>query len=455
MAAMAGGRGWRRWHGDLIGLAVVAIPGTLIFADIYINNSRSICSIAESTGFEKVVGLCIPDEVKNKPKEKKARGPELSFETFVYFANALAAESEALRGGEGGSGDLRDLEDAVAALQAVSVVPDPSQSLILRMISMGDMDGLEEVMGEMVMRQVETAMAMERDGDPLSIESLAQASESARHSGAIAAARSVVRAVDMYETAVGLNPDDAAAHTGLSRQYARQDMLPEAREAAQTSVDKALTENELIAALTQLGDVERASGDLDAAWAAYEQSHEAISALRETGAPLTREQNVAAHWGLRRHAALALEKQDYEAAKAYYEQARIVASDLLAGEPDNPMRKRALAEALENLALVAYEQQDWEGALPLYEQALGLREELRRIDPFYIAWRRELVTTYGRMGEVLEGLGETGRALSFVGRAAALAETVASEYPDVEAHRETFEALRARENELRLSLSEA
>jgi tetratricopeptide (TPR) repeat protein len=175
---------------------------------------------------------------------------------------ARAAELE--RALTEGQEERKALRAAVAALadKAEEADAPPKFDQALAALAEGQTEQAEQIFAEIVARKAAEGAAANRE-----------AAEAARHLGALAYLDDTRKAIEAYQTATRLDPDDTWSWILLGRLYQRAGNLASAEQAFQKARDVAERSGngrDDMAADHGLGDVRVARGDLSGAAAAYE-----------------------------------------------------------------------------------------------------------------------------------------------------------------------------------------
>ena len=162
-------------------------------------------------------------------------------------------------------------------------------------------------------------------------------------------------------------------------------------------------------ALSQIGEVRLAEGNLAAAAKAFGES-------RALGADLIRRNPANTEW----QAGLGTTEfwvgntfrlqGDLPGALRHFEAYREVAAGLVAREPGNPEWQLEHSYGYSNVAAVLEAQGDLAGALAQLELALPAIRGVAASDPEHVEWQRSVATTHNRIGVVLQKLGRLREA---------------------------------------------
>jgi tetratricopeptide (TPR) repeat protein len=211
-----------------------------------------------------------------------------------------------------------------------------------------------------------------------------EAAEAARHLGAIAYVNDTAKALQAYQTATELDPDDSWSWVYLGRLYQQAGDLAAAEQAfdeARAVAERAGDERDVMVADNSLGDVRVATGDLPGALAAYE-------------------------------AALA------------------TAQVLTAQDPGNTGWQRDLSVSHNKIGDVQRAQGNLGQALESYRASLALAERLAAADPGNAGWQRDLALSYGCIAAIDALQGERERALAALRQGRAIIARLREASPD-------------------------
>ena len=228
---------------------------------------------------------------------------------------------------------------------------------------------------------------------------IAETAETYKQAGALAFLNDTQRALDAYEKAIALTPDDAATRNQLGHLYLRVGRLDDAQAAYQTILAAAGAHDKEweAKALGNLGLVAQTRGDL----AAAEDYHRRSLALEEE---LGRKEGMADT--LCNLGTVALTRGDLDAAEDYYSRALALEEEL--------GRKEGMANQLAGLGLVSRTRGDLDAAEDYHRRALALNEELGR--------KEGMASDLGNLGLVSRTRGDLAAAEDYHRRSLALEE---------------------------------
>ena len=272
---------------------------------------------------------------------------------------------------------LSELQDsgafraAVLALVGQSKDPNAPRGIdrALEMLRQGETAAAETALAEILDRRLQERATAS-----------AEAAEAARNLGAIAYLNDTDKAIEAYEKAIELDPDDTWSWILLGRLYKRAGSLADAEQAFQKArevAERAGSEHDVMIAIGNLGDVYADKGDLAGAMAAY-----------EVGVAITKR--------------------------------------LDAEESDHALWKRELSVSLNKIGDVRVAQGDRAGALEAYEESRAIRAELAARDPNNALWQRDLSFSYQRIGDIRRAAGDLAGAYNAYERSRAIRDQLAA-----------------------------
>jgi serine/threonine-protein kinase len=188
-------------------------------------------------------------------------------------------------------------------------------------------------------------------------------------------------------------------------------------------------------ALTQIGEVRTAQGDLEAAQQAFD---EALTLAEDVTERAPDQLDYLAHLGAAHFwvGSVHFWRRDTSAAAREFRRYLDVAEGLVGREPDNLSWQMELSYAHSNLGAVLREAGEPREALEEFRQALAINERVVDADPSSTEWLSELADARSWVAETLAELGELRPALA-EGRAyqAALRELVSANPGDAQLQR--------------------
>jgi len=201
--------------------------------------------------------------------------------------------------------------------------------------------------------------------------------------GAIVGLRDSQRALESYEKALALDPDDidtlfwAGSHQidlgDLNKAQSRLEHVLKLAESGNMAFYK-------YGALLGLGDIKQRRGDLRSALKSYEDS-------------------------------------------------LAIAGPLAASDPGNAEWQHNLSVSYDDVGDVQMAQGDLEGARESYSDSLAIREGLAKADPSNLEWQRDLYVSFKKIGDEQEAQGDFESALKSYEGGLAIAERLAASDP--------------------------
>lgn len=163
-------------------------------------------------------------------------------------------------------------------------------------------------------------------------------------------------------------------------------------------------------ALTQIGEVRVAQGDLEAAGRSLEEAHALASGL-------VARRPDAGDWLLGLGAIefwlgnVAWLRGDLPAAEERFRAYLAVAERLVALDATNPDFRLELAYAHSNLGTIQQARGEHRGALDHFRRTIDAKRQLAESDPDNLEWQRELASSLSWLGQTLLAEGELGEAI--------------------------------------------
>ncbi len=228
-----------------------------------------------------------------------------------------------------------------------------------------------------------------------------------------------------------LAPDDVSAFVDLGDLFVTTGPLEKAEKAYRGAEAAALrqgSERDLAMALSRLGGVEAAQGNLPAALKSYSDSlaireHLAQSDPGNAGW----QRDLAVAWGM---VGIVQEAQgDLPAALKSYQDGLVVFERLAKSDAGNALWQRDLSVSYEKVGGVEEAQGNLPAALKSYSGSLAIRERLAKSGPGNALWQRDLSVAYDNVGGVEEAQGNLPAALKSYSGSLAIAERLAKSDP--------------------------
>jgi tetratricopeptide (TPR) repeat protein len=301
-----------------------------------------------------------------------------------------------------------------------------------------------------------------------------------RNLGAIAGLRDPKQALEAYEKALALDPDDLDSllwagwiridHGDLNEAQARfermlalaktddqgfyrywallglgdikgrrgdlagalrsyNDGLEIVNRLAQSDSGNAGWQRDLSASHTYVGDVQVAQGDLAGALKSYRDGLEIINRLAQSD-PANTDWQRGLSVSLNKVGDVRKAQGDLAGAlKSYYDGLEIINS-LAQSDPGNAQWQSDLSASHTYVGDVQVAQGDLAGALKSYRDSRAIAERLAQSDPGSAGWRSDLLALYNRIGDVQEQQGDLAGALKSFRDSVAIADRLSQSDPD-------------------------
>ena len=290
---------------------------------------------------------------------------------------------------------------AVQALAEKAREPDapPNVEQALALLPEGRTTEAEAIFAEIMERkQVEGTAALQ------------EAAAAARHLGALAFLDSTKKAIEAYETATRLDPDDTWSWIFLGRLYQRAGNLAAAEQAfqeAREAAERAGDERDMMVADHETRDDERgARGDLSRVhWQAYEADTANGREARAAQDP--------SNTGWQRDLSVSFTRSATCRARGAIWRRRCRPTRTASPSPRSwPRRTRATAEWQRDLSVsfnkigdVQSARGNLDAALKAYQDGLAIAEKLAAQDPSNTGWQRDLSVSFNNIGDVQSARG--------------------------------------------------
>ncbi len=252
-----------------------------------------------------------------------------------------------------------------------------------------------------------------------------------RHLGAIAGLADPKRALEAYEEAVALDPDDIASLYWAGAILVDYGDLTNAQKRLERVSKLAGTGDQPFYkcwALTCLGDIKQKRGDLSGALKSFLNGLAIIDLLAKSD-PGNAGWQYALGMSNGRIGGVQIAQGDLGAALKSYETNRDIIYGLANSDPGNAGWQRDLSVALNKVGGVQKDQGDLLGALKSYSDSLAIRELLAKSDPGNAQWQRNLSVAHCFVGNVQVAQGDLDGALKSYGDYVATAELLAKSDP--------------------------
>ncbi|MGC2223375.1 MAG: tetratricopeptide repeat protein [Methylocella sp.] len=234
-----------------------------------------------------------------------------------------------------------------------------------------------------------------------------------RNLGAIAGLADPKRALEAYEKALALDPDDVQSLLGagwIQIDYGDLNKAQERLERVQKLAQSDYQTSYKYAAAGGLGEVKYRRGDLTGALQSYRDTIPIIDRLAKSdpgNAGWQRDLSVSHN----RIGGVQQAQGDLAGALKSYEADLAISDRLARSDPGNAGWQRDLSVSYEKIGDVQKAQGDLAGALKSYSDSLAIRDRLARSDPGNAGWQRDLSVSYEKIGDVQQAQGDLACAL--------------------------------------------
>ena len=369
-----------------------------------------ICRIEEPT-LEELQKLV--DYLKRKEAEGKLTTEEqynLDRYERLLIETALEQLSEALP--LGAQVEEQAQKDLQAAAREIVEEGDEEERKAIALIADGNVRG-----GLKILKEIAEA-------------STTETSERWRRLGRLAYQTDTELALKAYERLDDLHTLQTWDAIYLSRLYARSGNLNSAaavvREALREAGGK--VDRDRMVLLSQLGNVQRAQGDLAAALESYRSGlaiAEKLAASDPSNTGWQRDLSVSHE----RIGDVRQSQGDLAAALESYRSGLAIAEKLAASDPSNTGWQRDLSVSHNKIGDVQRAQGDLAAALESYRSGMAIREKLAASDPSNTGWQRDLSVSHNKIGDVQQAQGDLAAALESYRSGLAIAEKLAASDP--------------------------
>ena len=417
----------RHW-GKATALALV-VAGFLGWYDAVRNNGRLfVCDAAALLGQSEAVLFC-RDEVARPDDSNqlelleylRARENQLSPQRHAELRRLEAyledRAFEVLRraaGFEGADADVRAETDARDAVRETIEEGDREERRALALIAEGQLNA-----GLKLLSDLASESARENAAQWLRI-------------GALAYGVDTERAIDAFERAIAIEPNNAAAHIRLSELYrssfasGRLDLALIASRRGSEIADHpvvasraAIEEGSVLVHLGRLSDaLSRRQAGLQIIESASTNSPNDLQVKHQLGVNLLRVGELQADLG------------DLDLAKQTLYHSLELLQQVTALDPNNAGWQRDVLVSHERIGDVLIDQGGLSGALKSYQASIAIAERLADADPNNAGWKRQLSVSQEKVGDALVGLGDLSGALGSYQASMAIRERLASTDPN-------------------------
>jgi tetratricopeptide (TPR) repeat protein len=312
------------------------------------------------------------EEQKRRDDEQRKRDEEFRTQLAAMQADYRALAGKLVGGApQAAPGQAQAVREAVAATVQGAAEGDER---LKRALALLDENKIEEA--SVLLRQV-----AEEKEQAAKISSR-EAAAAYRHLGAIAGLADPKRALEAYEKALQLDPDDVDSLVG----------------AGQLQLERG-----------QLDDAER-------------RLRRVVSVARDG-------QKSHRHWAQLGLGDILVQRGDLTAALREYQQAAEVADRLAKADPGNAVWQRDLSVSHNKVGDVLVAQGNLAEALTAYRDSLTIAERLAHTDPGNAVWQHDLLVSHNKVGDVLVAQGNLAEALTAYRDSLAIAERLAKADP--------------------------
>lgn len=230
-----------------------------------------------------------------------------------------------------------------------------------------------------------------------------------RDAGLLAYDRDVSTALQAFEDAAALEPNDIWTHIYISRLSRAVGDTTRASAAAHRAVEIDSDDRDQSCALSEFGDVARQEGDLPAARRAYGDSLTLFRILVDSDPQNADWQRDLAiiHNKLGDVARL---EGDLSGARQAYEDGLVIFKALADNDPQNTIAQRDLSVSYNKIGDVARQEGDVSTARKAYEDSLAIRKALTDLDSQSAYAQRDLSISYNRLGDIARQEGDLATA---------------------------------------------
>ncbi|GAB4198968.1 MAG: hypothetical protein Tsb002_34230 [Wenzhouxiangellaceae bacterium] len=216
--------------------------------------------------------------------------------------------------------------------------------------------------------------------------------------------------IKRYEEIVALDPRVHWDWVELTRLYVAAGQLQPALTSARQSLATSADDRDQSVAFNELGAIQIALGDLNAALQAFQQSYDILksladddpssaSARRDLAVSLSQIGNVRQAQG------------DLNAALLAFQQSLAIAQRLADDDPSSASARHDLAVSLSQIGNVRQAQGDLNAALQAFQQSYEILQRLADDDPSSASARRDLAISLSKIGDVRHAQGDLNAAL--------------------------------------------
>jgi tetratricopeptide (TPR) repeat protein len=352
----------------------------------------------------------------------EAQRPLLDWVKQLSAENAdLVRRLEQAREGAQAPGSQQAVAEAVDATAKDAAAGNPRAKQALELLNAG------KIAEAVPLFQAEAA-----EKEATSRRDAKEAAAAYRNLGAIASLADPKRALEAYEKAVALDPDDLESLFWAGYIQIDYGDLNKAQTRLERVLTLARTDDQAghkYWALVGLGDIKRRRGDLEAALKSYNDGLAIIERLAKSD-------SGNAQWQFdlgisnERIGNVRMEQGDLTAALKSYETKRDIISRLAKADPGHTGWQRDLSVSYNKIGDVQVAQGDLAGALKSFQADLAIAEKLAKADPGNAGWQRDLVVSFGKLGLAHKQSGDSAKALDSLRQGQAIMARMTKLSPD-------------------------
>jgi tetratricopeptide (TPR) repeat protein len=252
-----------------------------------------------------------------------------------------------------------------------------------------------------------------------------------RNLGVIASLADPKRALEAYEKALELNPNDVVSLVGIGGIRIYYGDLNEAQARLERALTLAKTDDQEVykfCALLCLGDIKQRRGPLADALKSYQDG-------LATAERLAKSDPGNAGWqfdlGISNESIgeVQMAQGDLAAALKSYQARQEIILRLAKSDPGNVGWQRDLSVSYDRIGDVQTTQGDLAVALKSYNDSLVVRDRLAKSNPDNAGWQRDLSVSFNKIGDVQMAQGDLARALKSYNDSLAIFDRLAKSDP--------------------------
>jgi tetratricopeptide (TPR) repeat protein len=321
----------------------------------------------------------------------------------AYTEHVISQTVQQVLAAQGGTpmpGQAEAVGSAIRSAEADAEAGDPRMKKALSLLEKGAIQAAAPLFRDVAEAKMTEALVSGKE-----------AAKAWRHLGAIAGFGDPKTALEAYEKAAQLDPDDAATFMWLGRLLLQSGHLDQAQEAAQKALSQARDDDQEAKywANFVLGDIALERGRGGAAKQFYHRAQNNI--LKQCAADpqnLTWQRDLAVSYERIGDRYAAQGKPD-EAEKAHNE-ALTITKRLTDADPQNLTWQRDLAVSYNRIGTLYAAQGKPDEAEKAFHQALTITKRLTKADPQNLTWQRDLAFSYSQIGDRYAAQGKPKKA---------------------------------------------